>query len=83
MTFEEALELKNNTNLNDYLYLPNPFILVVPKSGDDMKKYMEEFRSDPKLDDRAKLFSKNNEFGVFIFYYPDITVVLHKDITVQ
>jgi hypothetical protein len=83
MTFEEALELKNNTNINDYLYLANPFILVVPKSDDDMKKYIEEFRTDPKTDDRAKLFSKNNQFGVFIFYYPDISFLAYKDITVR
>ena len=81
MTFKEALELKNNTNLNDHLDLPDSFVLVVPRNDDDFNAYMQEFREDPKLDNRAKSFSMNNDYGVVIFYYLDISFIAYKDIT--
>lgn len=84
MNFEEALELKNNTNPNNHIMEGFiPLIFVAPKHPNDFANYMQEFQVDPKSDGRAKIFDKHNSYDVIAFYNLTLNGFIGKSITGQ
>jgi hypothetical protein len=84
MTFEEAIDFKNNVKYKPEPKLRKPIIIVTPYLSDDFNSYIGDFYlMSPKTDEQAKKYSTNGRYAVYAIYIIDVNSFAKKRLSHQ